>query len=167
MQPAGELNSKKILLPRSNLASFEHESEFEVMKPAKQAVKHSTQPRSGGPKTIAGKRRSSMNSLKHGLTAQTPALKHENPEEFELLRWNLVSEWQPQSQSECELVGARMAAQLWRLRRALPFETAIIQARCADIEPWHVESNEEFRARKMGEIAARYEGKHGSPVQPP
>jgi hypothetical protein len=92
-----------------------------------------------------------MNSLKHGLTARTLVLRDEDPAEFELLYSSLLLEWRPQTALEHELVN-RMATQLWRLSRVLPFESAIIEARCADIKPEQAETEEEFFARKMAEV---------------
>jgi len=41
--------------------------------------------KSHGPKTEAGRKRSSQNALKHGLTAQTLVLPTEDPAEFHQL----------------------------------------------------------------------------------
>jgi hypothetical protein len=51
--------------------------------------------RSTGPKSVGGKKRSSMNSLKHGLTAKTLVLRGEEPAEFDRLYAHLVEEFDP------------------------------------------------------------------------
>ena len=44
--------------------------------------------KSTGPKTISGKRRSSLNSIKHGLTCEKNVSIGENKKEFEELKKN-------------------------------------------------------------------------------
>jgi hypothetical protein len=86
---------------------------------------------STGPKTLAGKARSRLNSRKHGLTAKMLIIVGENADDFDQLRAELLEEHEPQSVLECELV-ERLAGILWRLRRVPFFEAAIIDARQVD-----------------------------------
>jgi hypothetical protein len=86
---------------------------------------------STGPKTLAGKARSRLNSRKHGLTAKMLIIVGENADDFDQLRAELLEEHEPQSVLECELV-ERLAGILWRLRRVPFFEAAIIGARQVD-----------------------------------
>jgi len=74
-----------------------------------------------GPRTAAGKERSSMNALKHGLTSRRVVLAHENRAEFDALLKDLLDESQPVGTLEFELVND-IAAALWRLRRARGME---------------------------------------------
>ena len=53
--------------------------------------------RSTGPKTASGKARSSMNGLKHGLTAETIVIGDEDPAQFERLRKALEERFEPRS----------------------------------------------------------------------
>jgi hypothetical protein len=69
-----------------------------------------------GPRTAAGKQRSSLNALKHGLTSRRVVLPYENQAEFDALLKDLLEESQPVGALECELVHD-IAAALWRLRR--------------------------------------------------
>jgi len=86
---------------------------------------------STGPKSLAGKARSRLNSRKHGLTAKMLIIAGENADDFDQLRAELLEEHEPQSVLESELV-ERLAGILWRLRRVPFFEAAIIDARQVD-----------------------------------
>jgi hypothetical protein len=74
-----------------------------------------------GPRTAAGKERSSMNAMKHGLTSRRVVLPHENRAEFDSLLKELLDESQPVGTLEFELVND-IAAALWRLRRVRGME---------------------------------------------
>jgi hypothetical protein len=74
-----------------------------------------------GPRTAAGKERSSMNAMKHGLTSRRVVLAHENRAEFDSLLKELLDESQPVGTLEFELVND-IAAALWRLRRVRGME---------------------------------------------
>ena len=82
--------------------------------------------RSTGPKTPRGKARSSLNALKHGLTAAQIVIGDEDPQEFEALRANLERDFQPETDFERELV-ERIASYTWRLRRIPVFEAAYMK----------------------------------------
>ena len=87
--------------------------------------------KSTGPRSAAGKAKSSRNEVKHGLLAGRIVLadhKDEDPQQFGLLLDGLLEDYQPQSTIETMLV-ERLAASFWRLRRAYRFEVeAITQA---------------------------------------
>jgi hypothetical protein len=96
--------------------------------------------RSTGPRTLDGRARSRMNAVKHGLTAKYIVIGDEDPDEFEALRADLESDFQPSTRLEYELVD-RLAGLLWRLRRVPGVEAALVKAR--QVEAWqnseHVE----------------------------
>jgi hypothetical protein len=54
------------------------------------------------------------------------------PAQFDLLRADLMEQYQPQSVTESELVD-RLAGLTWRLRRIPAFEAALIEARRAEV----------------------------------
>jgi hypothetical protein len=87
--------------------------------------------RSTGPKTEAGKSRSKLNALKHGLSAERVVIGDEDPREFEALRAALQRDWQPDTALESELVD-QLAGIFWRLRRVSAIEAAIVKARDAE-----------------------------------
>ena len=84
--------------------------------------------KSTGPRTAAGKAKSSRNAVKHGLLAGRIVLADhadEDPHQFGLLLDGLVDDYQPQGTIETMLV-ERLAASFWRLRRAYRFEVESI-----------------------------------------
>jgi hypothetical protein len=80
--------------------------------------------KSRGPITAQGKRNSSMNALKHGLTARTVVLCNEDHALFEQLQQDYINSLQPTNAFELDLV-QRMAVAQWRIRRAWAIETAL------------------------------------------
>jgi len=89
---------------------------------------------STGPKSDAGRARSRMNALKHGISSQEIVLEEEDAEQFDALRAQLEAEFDPNSVIERELVD-RLAGLLWRLRRVPVLEAALIRARREEITP--------------------------------
>ena len=69
-----------------------------------------------GPRTDAGKAKSSMNALKHGLTARAPLLASEDPDEFRRFVWDVVEDLAPRGPVQRELAH-RAALLMWKRRR--------------------------------------------------
>ena len=116
--------------------------------------------RSTGPKSLSGKARSSMNSCKHGLTAETVVIANEDPKEFDELRADLENDFRPETRMERELVD-RLAGIIWRLRRVPHFEAALIRARQADVVktlaiPTEEQKKEQRHVDHMAHFAERY-----------
>jgi hypothetical protein len=84
--------------------------------------------KSSGPHTAEGKTASSRNALKHGLSANKHILLDEDPEEFLLLLKDLYGRFRPVGLGEEKLV-ERIAADQWRLDRAIPMEAGIYRQR--------------------------------------
>jgi hypothetical protein len=82
--------------------------------------------KSTGPRTEEGKQRSRSNAVRHGLTAETVITALENAAEYRVFEANIVSDYQPRSAVERELV-SRLASVLWRLRRSASIETGLFQ----------------------------------------
>src|SRR5438445_12330143 len=87
----------------------------------RQNAKNST-----GPKTAAGKAKSKLNALKHGLRAEQVVLPNEDPKAFEAECAAWAADWQPKSHTRAILV-ERAAAASWRLRRCVRVEAARLQ----------------------------------------
>ena len=83
-------------------------------------AQHST-----GPTTEAGKQRSSMNALKHGLTGQLVVMPDEDLELYQSHLKTFHDEYQPQGATEENLVQA-LADVSWRLNRVAALETNIL-----------------------------------------
>lgn len=79
--------------------------------------------KSRGPKTTEGKARSSRNALKHGLSSATVVLSNESQELYDQLLTAYRTEWDPQGQTENDLLVHLVNAE-WRLRRIAAIETA-------------------------------------------
>lgn len=78
----------------------------------------------GGPRTAAGKARSSTNALKHGLFSKKIVLECEDQAEFDALLNGYVAHFHPATPVECDLV-REIAASRWRLERVEGIETAV------------------------------------------
>jgi len=88
-------------------------------------AQHST-----GPRTQAGKQRSSLNALRHGLTAASPVLPSEDRAAYESHRRQFVDEYQPATPTETQLV-QELIDTSWRLNR-IPLLEADLLARAAN-----------------------------------
>jgi len=96
-----------------------------------------TSSRSTGPRTEAGKARSSMNALKHGLTAQTSLLPGEDPDELREFGESLEAELRPMGPLQRMLV-QRVVAIAWKLRRsAAAEERAALKMEEERLAWWH------------------------------
>jgi hypothetical protein len=71
---------------------------------------------STGPRTDSGKRRSSLNALRHGLTAQTVVLPNEDPAAHQRHIQQFLDEYAPATATETQLVH-EIANTAWRLNR--------------------------------------------------
>src|SRR6478672_6925264 len=80
---------------------------------------------SAGPTTVVGKAIASANSLQHGLRSPRMFVKGEDPAEFEALCADLGQALRPLGAIENALA-ERIAINLWRQRRLVRAETAII-----------------------------------------
>jgi hypothetical protein len=85
---------------------------------------------STGPVTEEGKKRSRLNAVRHGLTAETVIDALEDAEDYVAFEMAFTADYDAQSAVERELV-LRLASLLWRLRRATAIESGLfrIQAR--------------------------------------
>ncbi len=106
--------------------------------PAQIAASRNNGRRSRGPTTDAGKRRSSLNALKHGLrSAAIRSLSKQEELGAEALTAAVLDRLQPADEAERELADAIIAA-LWRLRRARQIEAELLGLRAGtpdDAEP--------------------------------
>jgi hypothetical protein len=84
---------------------------------------------STGPRTPHGKQRSSLNALRHGLTAASAVLPTEDPAAYADHRRRFFDEYQPTTPTESQLV-VEVADTSWRLNR-IPLLEAEVFARAA------------------------------------
>jgi hypothetical protein len=71
---------------------------------------------STGPRTAAGKQRSSRNALTHGLTSRSPFLATEDPAAYQRHCRQFFDEYQPAAPTETQLT-QELADTAWRLNR--------------------------------------------------
>ena len=83
------------------------------------AINRANSQHSTGPCTPAGKQRSSLNALRHGLTAQTTVLPTEDPAAYQRHLEQFMDEYKPATPTETQLVH-EIAHTAWRLNR-IPF----------------------------------------------
>jgi hypothetical protein len=109
--------------------------------PAKLAANRSNALRSTGPRTSAGKTRSSKNALRHGVYSVLPVVPGlEESEDWATHRAGILKSLAPEGTLE-ESLAERVALCLWRLNRVHRYETAITTVGLEHIE-------EQLRPRK-------------------
>src|SRR5262252_6159126 len=81
--------------------------------------------KSTGPRTPEGRAAVRLNSLKHGLTAETLVLPGENASNLEALMDSFEDTFRPANPAEQELV-RQMVMATWRLRRFSQVETSFL-----------------------------------------
>ena len=92
--------------------------------PEKLAANQANAQLSTGPKTPEGKRNSSLNAVKHGLTARELVIAPEDQPAFDEFHAAYLAELQPQGVLETEMFNAIMHA-AWNLRRVRILEAAV------------------------------------------
>jgi hypothetical protein len=86
-----------------------------------------------GPRTEAGKARSSQNAVKHGLCSQRAVIPGEDPAEWDAFRGEVVCSLGPSGFLQRELA-ERVALQMWRQRRVARYEAELVAAAYAEEE---------------------------------
>jgi hypothetical protein len=95
--------------------------------------------KSRGPKTPAGKMRSSRTATRHGLLSECAVLHNESKEVFDDLLAQYYRRLAPSDDMEAGIVD-EMAAAFWRIRRAWTIETSILnRALDPQLPPGHNE----------------------------
>jgi hypothetical protein len=94
------------------------------------AVNRANAQHSTGPRTPAGKQRSSLNALQHGLTSRSAVLPSEDLAAYQRHIQQFHDEYQPATPTETQLVH-ELANTAWRLNR-IPFLEADLLARAAN-----------------------------------
>jgi len=116
--------------------------------------------KSTGPRSDAGKAASSRNRLLHGLRAHKHILLDEDPAEFLLLIHDHFDRFQPVGPAEEKLV-LRLAADQWRLYRALPAEAGIYRDRFQNV------ADKDKARQERYALQMKWAAEEGKPVPPP
>jgi hypothetical protein len=82
---------------------------------------------STGPRTDAGKQRSSLNALRHGLTGQTVLLPSDDPAAYQLHCQEFHDHYRPKNKMEVQLTQT-IADLTWRLNRITAIEANLVTA---------------------------------------
>jgi hypothetical protein len=89
------------------------------------AINRANSQHSTGPRTEPGKQRTSLNALRHGLTAASPVLPSEDRAAYESHRRQFFDEYQPATPTETQLV-QELIDTSWRLNRIPLLEAKIL-----------------------------------------
>jgi hypothetical protein len=93
--------------------------------PNRSEINRANSQHSTGPKTAEGKKQSSLNALRHGLTGQTVVMPAEDLQAYQLHLKSFTDEYHPQGATEANLVQA-LADASWRLNRVAAMETNLL-----------------------------------------
>ncbi len=96
-----------------------------MLSPNRSEINRANAQHSTGPKTEAGKKQSSLNALRHGLTGQLVIMPTEDLQAYELHLESFTNEYNPQGATEANLVQA-LADASWRLNRVAALETNLL-----------------------------------------
>src|ERR1700689_87442 len=83
-------------------------------------AQHST-----GPKSAEGKKQSSLNALRHGLTGQIVVMPNEDLQAYQSHLKSFTDEYHPKGATEAHLVQS-LADTSWRLNRVAALETNLL-----------------------------------------
>jgi hypothetical protein len=93
--------------------------------PQRTEINRANSQHSTGPKTAAGKKQSSLNALRHGLTGQIVVMPTEDLHAYRLHLTSFTDEYHPKGATEAHLVQA-LADASWRLNRVAALETNLL-----------------------------------------
>jgi hypothetical protein len=96
-------------------------------------INRTTAQRSTGPRTDAGKQRSSLNALRHGLTGQTIVLPTDDHSAYQCHSQSFLDEYHPKGATETQLVQSLIDTS-WRINRAATVETNLFSLGITEME---------------------------------
>jgi hypothetical protein len=97
------------------------------------AVNKANAQKSTGPRTDAGKQRSKLNALRHGLTGHTIVLPTEDHSAYQCHSQSFLAEYRPQGATETQLVQSLLDTS-WQLNRAAAVETNLFSLGITEME---------------------------------
>jgi hypothetical protein len=120
-------------MPDTNLPKHGHDRAADPAAPAPEnraahnraTTNRANTKNSTGPRTPAGKQRSSLNALRHGLTGQTIVLPTEDLAAYQRHAQSFLDEYHPHGATETQLVQSIIDL-TWRLNRAAAAETNLL-----------------------------------------
>ena len=97
------------------------------------AINRANAQRSTGPRTDAGKQRSKLNALRHGLTGHTIVLPTEDHPAYQRHSQAFLDEYRPKGATEIQLVQSLLDTS-WQLNRASAVETNLFSLGITEME---------------------------------
>jgi hypothetical protein len=97
------------------------------------AINRANAQKSTGPRTEAGKQRSKLNALRHGLTGQTVVLPIEDHSAYQRHSQSFLDEYQPKGATETQLVQS-LSDTSWRTNRIAAVETNLLSLGITEME---------------------------------
>ncbi len=125
-----------------------------MASPAQIAANRANAQKSTGPRTLEGKQRASLSALKHGLTAQTVVLPHEEPFAFGQVKEQLYDQYEPATPQECMLVD-QLTASWWRTIRVRQIETDMLDLQIRTLNGKHPEKEKSTQTDRQA-LAVRF-----------
>jgi hypothetical protein len=99
-----------------NHTTDDNQTNREAPRPDRAAINRANSQHSTGPRTEAGKQRSSLNATRHALTGQTIVLPSDDLDVYQKRAQEFITEYQPQGPTENQLVQT-ISDTAWRLNR--------------------------------------------------
>jgi len=103
---------------------------------------------STGPRTTAGKQRSSLNALRHGLTGQTVVVPSDDSRAYERHCKEFLDQYQPKNKTETQLTQT-VADLSWRLNRITAIEANLFANHSNNAD---AENNQVYAAVDVSEV---------------
>jgi hypothetical protein len=113
-------------IPRSSSATTDRAAD-------RASINRENAQKSTGPRTEAGKQRSKLNALRHGLTGQTVVLPAEDHSAYQRHSQSFLDEYRPQGATETQLVQSLLDTS-WQLNRAAAVETNLFSLGITEME---------------------------------
>src|SRR5947209_18848198 len=107
-------------------------SNTEQIPPDRAAINRENARHSTGPRTPAGKKRASLNALRHGLTGQTVVSPQDDLDQYQRFLRRFFSDLKPKGAVEVQLVQT-IADSSWRLNRARVYENNLLTLGFAEL----------------------------------
>jgi len=97
------------------------------------AINRANSQHSTGPRTEAGKQRSRLNAMRHGLTGQTVVLPEDDLDKYQKRNQEFFAEYKPKGPTEMQLVQV-LSDTAWRLNRVTVLENSLLSLGIAEHE---------------------------------
>ena len=123
-------------------------------EPIDQSTVPPTNRRGGGPKTPEGKRRSSLNAIKHGFFSNLVLLSNESKPDYEIHKASYEQRFEPADHVERDVLEQLVAAS-WRLRRAWGMETTAFETAMQDENPIPGEATDQDLCQAMKQLLTK------------